>query len=60
MVVKMGLGRTFRFGHNLARSTKNEGKKKMNAETSKAGETIWAFDLGKGRELRRQRRKPLN
>jgi hypothetical protein len=26
----------------------NEGKKKMNAETSKAGQTIWAFDLGKG------------
>jgi hypothetical protein len=26
----------------------NEGKKKMNAETSKAGTTIWAFDLGKG------------
>jgi hypothetical protein len=28
--------------------TKNEGKKKMNAETSKSGKTIWAFDLGKG------------
>jgi len=26
----------------------NEGKKKMNAETSEPGKTIWAFDLGKG------------
>jgi hypothetical protein len=29
-------------------SPQNEGKKKMNAETSKAGKTVWAFDLGKG------------
>jgi CRISPR-associated endonuclease Csn1 len=29
-------------------TTQNKGKKKMNAETSKAGKTIWAFDLGKG------------
>jgi hypothetical protein len=48
----MGLGWTLVFGHNLARYTKRR-EKKMNAETSEAGKTIWAFDLGTGRELRR-------
>ncbi len=47
LLAKMGVGRTFCFGHNLARSTKRR-EKMMNAETSKAGKTIWAFDLGKG------------
>jgi hypothetical protein len=31
----------------LKGSSQNKGKK-MNVETSKSGETIWAFDLGKG------------
>ncbi len=29
-------------------TAQNKGKKKMNTETPKAGNTIWAFDLGKG------------
>jgi hypothetical protein len=29
-------------------ASQNEGKKKMNVETSKAGKTVRAFDLGKG------------
>ncbi len=31
----------------ILRTAQNKGKKKMNTETSKAGNTIWAFDVGK-------------
>jgi hypothetical protein len=32
----------------IFRTSRKKGEKKMNSETSKAGNTIWAFDLGKG------------
>jgi hypothetical protein len=44
----MGLGQRPCFGYIIRLVTPNEGKKKMNAETSKSGNTIRAFDFGKG------------